>query len=228
MTSPAQEVLPVSGKHGKVVSAVLRRWCLTGRPGRTHSIHDAPAGHIYSKWNRDLQRNCIWRFTCNGHWSHDTSRPVSRVLSANAAWCLFAGWPFIWDARCRAPRAANPGSVPENANRKAWTLHAAPIWPCSRWGLPCRPRCRVRGALLPHPFTLTPVPRHKGGLLSVALSLESPPPDVIRHRVSVEPGLSSPAPETGNRRGHPAGWCHDWSYIMQREDKSNPEALQPP
>src|SRR5215467_4369591 len=30
-----------------------------------------------------------------------------------------------------------------------------------------------------------------GGLFSVALSLESPPPDVIRHRVSVEPGLSS-------------------------------------
>jgi hypothetical protein len=33
---------------------------------------------------------------------------------------------------------------------------AAPIRFCSRWGLPCRPRCRVRGALLPHPFTLTP------------------------------------------------------------------------
>ena len=29
-------------------------------------------------------------------------------------------------------------------------------------------------------------------LLSVALSLGSPPPDVIRHRVSVEPGLSPP------------------------------------
>jgi len=30
-----------------------------------------------------------------------------------------------------------------------------------------------------------------GGLLSVALSLGSPPPGIIRHRVSVEPGLSS-------------------------------------
>ncbi len=30
----------------------------------------------------------------------------------------------------------------------------APIRSCSRWGLPCRPRCRGRGALLPHPFTL--------------------------------------------------------------------------
>jgi hypothetical protein len=47
--------------------------------------------------------------------------------------------------------------------------------------------------------TLSPLPREfralrarlRGGLLSVALSLGSPPPDVIRRRVSMEPGLSS-------------------------------------
>ena len=43
--------------------------------------------------------------------------------------------------------------------------------------------------------TLSPLPIDaetlKGGLLSVALSLGSPPPAVNRHRVSVEPGLSS-------------------------------------
>ena len=33
---------------------------------------------------------------------------------------------------------------------------AAPIRSCSRWGLPCRPCCQGRGALLPHPFTLAP------------------------------------------------------------------------
>src|SRR5246500_2556013 len=33
--------------------------------------------------------------------------------------------------------------------------------------------------------------RPVGGVISVALSLGSPPPDVIRHRFSVEPGLSS-------------------------------------
>lgn len=48
----------------------------------------------------------------------------------------------------------------------------APIRSCTRWGLPCRRRCRRRGALLPHPFDLTrPKP---GGLLSVALSLTLP------------------------------------------------------
>jgi hypothetical protein len=31
----------------------------------------------------------------------------------------------------------------------------APIWSCSRRGLPCRPGYPVRGGLLPHPFTLT-------------------------------------------------------------------------
>jgi hypothetical protein len=51
---------------------------------------------------------------------------------------------------------------------------AVPIRSCSRWGLPCRFRCRKRGALLPHRFTLTPPSPLRvsaGGLLSVALSL---------------------------------------------------------
>ncbi len=66
----------------------------------------------------------------------------------------------------------------------------APIRSCSRWGLPCRSCCQARGGLLPHPFTLATV--NRGGLLSVALSLGSPPPAINRHRVSMEPGLSSP------------------------------------
>ena len=53
--------------------------------------------------------------------------------------------------------------------------------------------------------TVSPLPRpnatRRGGLFSVALSLgfdprlrgDRPPPDVIRHRLSMEPGLSSPA-----------------------------------
>ena len=38
----------------------------------------------------------------------------------------------------------------------------------------------------------------------MALSLGSPPPAVNRHRVSVEPGLSSPRDEA--KSGHPAVW----------------------
>ncbi len=73
---------------------------------------------------------------------------------------------------------------------------AAPIRSCSRWGLPCRPCCQGRGALLPHRFALargTPCGSCAGGLFSVALSLGSPPPAISRHRISVEPGLSSDA-----------------------------------
>ena len=100
-------------------------------------------------------------------------------------------WPFIWDARYRTPRATYPGSDAETRLPENLRL-AAPTWSCSRWGLPCHPRCRGRGALLPHPFTLATSRSPLGGLLSVALSLGLPPPAVNRHRVSVEPGLSSP------------------------------------
>src|SRR6185503_10268766 len=37
---------------------------------------------------------------------------------------------------------------------------AVPIRSCSRWGLPCRRRCRRRGALLPHLFTLAATIRY--------------------------------------------------------------------
>src|SRR5262249_52586885 len=62
--------------------------------------------------------------------------------------------------------------------------------------------------------TVSPLPRQtrtrRGGLFSVALSLGSLPPDVIRHRVSMEPGLSSPAtfrslPERPSSRLTPTG-----------------------
>ena len=122
-------------------------------------------------------------------------------------------WPFIWDARRRAPQATNPDgdakthSAPQPKPRSC----AAPIRFCSRRGLPCQPCCQSRGALLPHPFTLTRA--NAGGLLSVALSLGSPPPDVIRRRVSVEPGLSSTrkalrpcGPQRASGSGHPANW----------------------
>jgi hypothetical protein len=43
---------------------------------------------------------------------------------------------------------------PARRRRPKPTPPAAPTWSCSRWGLPCRRRCRRRGALLPHHFTL--------------------------------------------------------------------------
>ena len=83
--------------------------------------------------------------------------------------------------------------------------------------------CRPYSVLLPVGFTLpSPLPatrcaltapfhpyriRRYGGLLSVALSLGLPPPAVNRHRVSVEPGLSSPRRVSPLPKGdHPTVW----------------------
>src|SRR5690606_26107204 len=54
-------------------------------------------------------------------------------------------------------------------------------------------RCALTAPFHPYPQGRSlAAPTDAGGLLSVALSLGSPPPGVTRHRVSVEPGLSSP------------------------------------
>ena len=102
------------------------------------------------------------------------------------------------------------------APRRLRAPRIAPIRFCSRRGLPCRRRCRLRGALLPHPFTLAvtlsgPCGPRPGGLLSVALSLGFPPPDVIRRRIRMEPGLSS----ASQRR--PSGRLA-WQGICGRSD----------
>ena len=57
--------------------------------------------------------------------------------------------------------------------------------------------------------TVSPLPQASalGGLFSVALSLGSPPPAVSRHRVSVEPGLSSTGHKPGS--GRPTVWISD-------------------
>ena len=118
-------------------------------------------------------------------------------------------WPFICDARHEAPGATDPDDCAETR---------LPVPPSRKW-----PTCRPYLVLLPVGFTLpSPLPATRcaltapfhpcrrakspaGGLLSVALSLGSPPPGVTRHRVSVEPGLSSPACSIGEG-GHPAVW----------------------
>ena len=131
-----------------------------------------------------------------------TSWPVSRVLYGFAV--ARKTWrPFIWDNACALPLATHPDDRPGNrlASSAASSLFGFAPGEVYRAAM----RCRRRGGLLPHPFTLT---RQKpGGLLSVALSLGSPPPDFLRHRVSVEPGLSSPCRLSAlAKRGRPANW----------------------
>ena len=102
-------------------------------------------------------------------------RPVSRVLSARRM-SPCPRWTAI--PLGRASRRASrdqPGRQGGNAlaSRSPWfpisAPPAAPIRSCSRWGLPCRPRYRGRGALLPHRFTLACCERSIAGKLEPAV-----------------------------------------------------------
>ena len=53
-----------------------------------------------------------------------------------------------------ARRLQQPTRTADRGHTIRAFARAAPIRSCSRWGLPCRFRCRKRGALLPHRFTL--------------------------------------------------------------------------
>jgi len=84
-------------------------------------------------------------------------RPVSRVLSSpfRAMDGHSSGTPV-------AERLARPTRAAARKPALPVARRAAPIWSCSRWGLPCRLRCRSRGGLLPHRFTLACRIRPKG------------------------------------------------------------------
>jgi hypothetical protein len=88
----------------------------------------------------------------------------------------------------------------------------APFHPCSSSPLSGLRRSRPPG--LPRRSSVS----CKGGFFSVALSLGSPPPDVIRHRISVEPGLSS----RSFRPQRPSGHLTRSRYKPNREARRMP------
>jgi hypothetical protein len=132
----------------------------------------------------------------------------------------------VW-LRCKTPERGSHSSGTMLAHRLAQpTRMTGPETGCRRLRAPRHPYSVLlpvgftlpslspdtRWALTPpfHPYLVDDRHRsadERGGLLSVALSLGSPPPDVIRHRVSVEPGLSSPHRLSAlMKRGCPANW----------------------
>ena len=139
---------------------------------------------------------------------------VSRVLFR----CCHRWWSFLWAARCRTARATNSESGVGAGHAGQANLadgFAIPDRSCSRWGLPCPPRHRGGGALLPHRFTRARRLAAPGGLFSVALSFESP-----RLAVSQHPALRSPdfprRPPEGNRRDHLSGSSEKRARLYRR------------
>ena len=95
---------------------------------------------------------------------------VSRILFTALARRV---QPFLWDPAHAGPQAAYPadggvrrpgatGSRPD-AGREAG-VSPGPIWPCTGWGLPSRPRYRGRWCALTAPFHPYPAAcRHASG-----------------------------------------------------------------
>ncbi len=97
----------------------------------------------------------------------------------------------------------DPGTPPPLARRRAPRRPYSVLLPVG-FAVPLalpQTRCALTAPFHPYRGAPSYLPRFtgegkgggRGGLFSVALSLGSPPPDVIRHRMSMEPGLSSPA-----------------------------------
>ena len=105
-----------------------------------------------------------------------------------------------------AKRFVQPTRVTSQKQPRCFVGIMPPLFGLAPGGVYLAKVCyQTRGALLPHLFTLTA--RKARRFVSVALSLGLPPPDVIRHRVLMEPGLSSPTRlSTLRGRGHPANW----------------------
>ncbi len=132
----------------------------------------------------------------------------------------------------RCQTACKPGSVPAHA--RAMTIHlgrplpdasrdrpgrrrgnppaglsrrAVPIWSCSRWGLPCRPRRRERGALLPHPFTLAGGRKPRPAVCSLWHCPWGRPRRALPGTVSPwSPDFPPPTDVCPTEGGHPAVW----------------------
>ena len=125
-------------------------------------------------------------------------RPVSRVLcSAGRADDGHSSGAPVTGRLARPTRTAArkhrlPASAPQRPRPPACRpyLVLLPVGFTVPFPLP-GPRCALTAPFQPCRQIGNRIPA--GGLLSVALSLGSPPPGVTRHRVSVEPGLSSPA-----------------------------------
>jgi hypothetical protein len=102
--------------------------------------------------------------------------------------------PFLWDAPRGTPHATNPGSGTRMLLRhRPKPNRRPPLFGLAPGGV-CR-AVPVAGGAVRSCRTVSPLPAGvasgAGGLFSVARSLGSPPPAVSRHRIPVEPGLSS-------------------------------------
>ena len=152
------------------------------------------------------------------------SWPVSRVLYGPGfpeRGSHSSGTAF---ARCLAQPTRMTG--PETGCSNACAPPASSLFGLAPGGV-CR-AVPIAGGAVRSCRTISPLRQAEArfrGIISVALSLGSPPPGVTRHRVSMEPGLSSPAPFRALRQRSSSqlagGEVGDW------DGNSNRHGLRP-
>ncbi|GEM_PF-1722497 len=175
-------VVPATGARGRIRRRPRRprrlgvekrridlRKTVAGR-GRMRAAGATPSPHpplpgIFSERERDWGDGGAAALNGGG------SRPVSRVLSGTAI-----------PLGCASPRTSSDLPGGGTGRTMAPLFGLAPGGVCRAAGV-----ATVRGALLPHRFTLAGARRRLGGLFSVALSVGSRPPGVTWH-----PALWSP------------------------------------
>ncbi len=150
-------------------------------------------------------------------WNEETRRPVSRVLSRpRTGMGDHSSGPSIAGRFSRPTRTSqaydSPAGEPARGPYSVLLL-AGLAMPFPLLG----PRCALTAPF--HPYRS----RRTGGLLSVALSLGSPPAGVTRRHVVVEPGLSSNP--KGSATAQPSG---SGGYMVRQRAAVNPRDARTP
>jgi hypothetical protein len=107
-----------------------------------------------------------------------------------------------------AGRLAQPTRT--TTRKRAWPhakrRPAVPIRSCSRWGLQCQSRRRDRGALLPHPFTLTDGSEDAPAVCFLLHFPWGRPRRALPGTVFPWSPDFPPPPSEDSERGHPTVW----------------------
>jgi hypothetical protein len=178
-------------KHGAFKSTGLSK----ARGFQKHGAFKStgPAWPSPAAWTTSAIALACRPFTRSGRSRKDARRPVSRVLSARSPKRSHGTTIPLGRASQRASRD-QPGRRDGNVPAPCLLQHARPpLFGLAPGGV--YPAASVTGGAVRSYRTVSPLPvgcfHPAGGLFSVALSLGSPPPAVNRHRIPVEPGLSS-------------------------------------
>ena len=169
-------------------NASARRRKNSGRPATGHALAPfskggVPTGAGIWKYSGDPRRWTFGAATSPGSWAAPSSLREEGAEPADKPGSVVDS---------HSSRRIVADTLEQPTRRHRGPRYRLPIWPCSRWGLPCRPvaRLAVRSyrTISPLPRICTPFSsRTVRRYLSVALSVGSRRPGVTWHRALWSP-----------------------------------------